>query len=164
MKGKVARPLYFALRRPARAAETLLPRRRKPSIISSVSRFPDLVYQALKQARAGCSSCSSPRCCFRPAWSIDRASGRCSSASASGSKAARCSIGAHFKLPWPVDKIYRYRQSDSNSRRGLHAEQDHDERSCSGRSLTRKENFLVANRERATAKPPPVRRKLRRSA
>ncbi len=77
--------------------------------------------------------------------------------------------GAHFKLPWPVDKIYRYRteQIQTLSVGFTPEKEEHEERLVLWTVAHNKEdNFLVANREQssaeadvaaaATKKSPPV--------
>jgi len=75
--------------------------------------------------------------------------------------------GAHFKWPWPVDQVYRYRTEEIQTLNvGFEPEEDH-----AGKVVlwtlahTKEENFLVANREQALAensapqaarKAPPV--------
>jgi regulator of protease activity HflC (stomatin/prohibitin superfamily) len=66
-----------------------------------------------------------------------------------GKPVATLNPGAHFKLPWPADKIYRFAPSKSShspsaTRRTRRARR---RTRFSGRSVTIKEqNFLVANR------------------
>lgn len=75
--------------------------------------------------------------------------------------------GPHFKLPWPVDKIYRYRTEEIQTLAvGFTPEKDHDEKVVLWTvAHTKEDNFLVANHERPTIegakagdakKAPPV--------
>ena len=77
--------------------------------------------------------------------------------------------GAHFKLPWPVDKIYRYRTEQIQTLSvGFTPEKEEHEETLVLWTVahTKEDNFLVANRESASAeadiaaagtkKSPPV--------
>lgn len=75
--------------------------------------------------------------------------------------------GAHFKLPWPVDQVYRYRTEQVQTLAvGFTPEGEHQEKIVLWTvAHTKEENFLVASRERpsvetgktsAAKKAPPV--------
>ena len=71
--------------------------------------------------------------------------------------------GAHLKLPWPVDKVYRYRTEEIQTLAvGFAPESDHDEKIVLWTvAHTKEENFLVGNRDRGTtevAKPGGARK------
>lgn len=83
-------------------------------------------------------------------------------------KSAVLNPGAHLKLPWPVDKVYRYRteQIQTLSVGFTPEKEEHEEKLVLWTvAHTKEENFLVANREQAanefdsasgTKKSPPV--------
>jgi len=61
--------------------------------------------------------------------------------------------GAHLKLPWPVDKVYRYRTEQIQTLAvGFtpEAEREHEKTVLWTVPHTKEENFLVASREQAT--------------
>ncbi len=76
--------------------------------------------------------------------------------------------GAHLKLPWPVDKVYRYRTDEIQTLSvgfAPEADRDHEKTVLWTVAHAKEDNFLVANREQALAanlaapgdrKAPPV--------
>jgi regulator of protease activity HflC (stomatin/prohibitin superfamily) len=66
--------------------------------------------------------------------------------------------GAHVKLPWPVDKVYRYRTEEIQTLSvGYTPETDHEEKVVLwAKSHTKEENFLVANRDHSPGDTDPV--------
>ena len=120
VKGKVERPLYesrlVGLLGPARRPDHH--RRSGAGLPVRVQGFGDLVLPVLRTgpglagaAAAGCCWCSPPALS-----SSSPASRACWSASAARWQAATCwSPGAHLKLPWPIDQVYRYRTEQIQS-------------------------------------------------
>lgn len=66
--------------------------------------------------------------------------------------------GAHLKLPWPVDKIYRYRTEEIQTLSvGFTPETEHEEKVVLwSKAHTKEENFLVANRDRSAGETDTV--------
>jgi modulator of FtsH protease HflK len=72
--------------------------------------------------------------------------------------------GGHFKLPWPVDKVYRFKTEQIQMLSvGMVDEDDHEEKLVTWSiAHGKEENFLVANREQTAdattggKKAPPV--------
>jgi regulator of protease activity HflC (stomatin/prohibitin superfamily) len=66
--------------------------------------------------------------------------------------------GAHFKLPWPIDRVYRYRTEQIQTFDvGFTAESERETEKTILWSVphTKEENFLVANREQSTGESAP---------